>query len=146
MKKFLILILLWIPTVGIAEEKGVAGLEAHNIRDLRTSLDLSPRIKHRLLSNMQAQMAATQTIIGLIAEARYEKAAKIARGRFEMNEVLNQIYDASKNEDFNNMGKSFRASAAELANTLQTKDLKKSLLALRKTMSYCVQCHSKFRL
>jgi hypothetical protein len=36
-------------------------------------------------------------------------------------------------------------SADELAKTLLAKDLKKSLLALRKSMGYCLECHKKFR-
>ena len=145
MKKIVMLALLFIPVAGMAEEKGITNLTAHNIFDNRTSLGLTPRMQHRLLSNMRAQMAATQAIIGQLADGRFDRAARTARTKLGMSEDLKRIYDASENEDFKKLGLDANASAYELANTLQTKDLKKSLQALRDTTSYCVQCHKKFR-
>ncbi|MEO8331138.1 MAG: cytochrome c [Gallionella sp.] len=145
MKIILMLALLSIPVSGLAKEQGIAGLTAHDIVDNRTTLKLSPRMKHRLLSNMRAQMAATQTIIGLLAEEKFNSAESTARAKLGMTEDLKQIYDKSQNEDFKKLGLAAHSSANELANTLQTKDLKGSLQALRKTMGFCVQCHRKFR-
>ena len=102
-------------------------------------------MQHRLLSNMRMQMAATQAIIGQLADGRFDRAARTARTKLGMSEDLKQIYDASENEDFRKLGLDANASAEELANTLQTTDLKKSLQALRDTTSYCVQCHKRFR-
>ena len=145
MNKIVMLALLLIPVAGIAEEKGITDLKAHNIFDTRTTLGLSPRMQHRLLSNMRTQMAATQAIIGQLADGRFDRAARTARTKLGMSEDLKQIYDASENEDLKKLGLDANASAEELANTLQTTDLKKSLQALRNTMSYCVQCHKRFR-
>ena len=145
MKKIAMLALLLIPVAGMAEEKGITNLTAHDINDNRTSLNLTPRMKHRLLSNMRAQLAATQAIIGLLAAERFEKATTTARSKLGMTDDLKLIYDKSKNEDLNKLVLATQASTDELANTLQTKDLKKSLQALRSTMGYCVQCHKKFR-
>jgi len=144
-KTIVMLALLLIPIAGMAGESSIAGLTAHNINDNRTTLDLNPRMKHRLLTNMRAQMAATQAIIGLLADEKFERAARAARAKLGMSEDLKQIYDASNNEDFKKLGLAAHASAEELAKTLQTKDLKKSLRALRSTMGYCVECHTKFR-
>jgi len=113
--------------------------------DKRTSLGLSSKVKHRQLVNMRAQMAATQAIIGLLAEGKFEKASKISRTKFGLTDEMKQIYDLSKNEDFKNLGLAFHNSADELGTALQTKDMKKSLQALSNTMGYCVQCHNKFR-
>ena len=145
MKKIMMLALLLIPVAGMAEEKGITDLKAHNIFDTRMTLGLTPRMQHRLLSNMRAQMAATQVIIGQLADGRFDRAARTARTKLGMSEDLKQIYDASENEDFRKLGLDANASAEELANTLQTTDLKKSLQALRDTTSYCVQCHERFR-
>ena len=145
MKKFVMLAFLLMPVAGMAEEQGITGLTAHDIVDNRATLDLSPRMKHRLLSNMRAQLLATRTIIGLLAQEKFERASTTARTKLGMTEDLKMIYDTSKNEDFKKLGLAANTSAGELAKTLQTKDLKKSLLALRKTMDYCVQCHNKFR-
>jgi hypothetical protein len=145
MKKIVLLALLLIPVAGMTEEQGITNLTAHDIFDNRTSLGLTPRMQHRLLSNMRMQMAATQAIIGQLADGRFDRAAKTARTKLGMSEDLKQIYDASGNEDLKKLGLDANASAEELANTLQTKDLKRSLQALRDTTSYCVQCHKRFR-
>ena len=145
MKKFVMLAFLLIPVAGMAEEQGISGLTAHNIVDNRATLNLSPRMKHRLLSNMREQLAATRAIIGMLAQEKFEKASTTARTKLGMTEDLKKIYDTSKNEDFKKLGLAANTSVDELAKTLQTKDLKKSLQALRETMGYCQQCHSKFR-
>lgn len=145
MRIFVMLAFLLIPVAVMAEEQGISGLTAHDIVDNRAILDLSPRMKHRLLSNMREQLVATRAIIGLLAQEKFERASTTARTKLGMTEDLKQVYDATKNEDFKKLGLAANTGADELAKTLQTKDLKKSLLALRKTMGYCLECHKKFR-
>jgi hypothetical protein len=128
-----------------AAENDTMGLTAHNIFDNRTYLGLSTKVKHRQLVNMRAQLAATQTIIRLLAEEKFEKAAKISRAKLGLTDEMKQIYDLSKNEDFKKLGLTFHSSADELEAALLSKDMKKSLQALQNSMSYCVQCHNKFR-
>jgi hypothetical protein len=134
-----------MPVASMAEEQGITGLTAHDIVDNRTTLELSTRMKHRLLSNMREQLVATRAIIGLLAQDNFERASSTAQSKLGMTEDLKQVYDAANNEDFKKLGMAASTSANALAKTLQTKDLKKSLLALRKTMGYCVQCHKNFR-
>jgi hypothetical protein len=145
MKKIILLILLLAPICAIAAEEDDIGLTAHNISDIRIPLGLSPRIQHRLLVNMRTQFKATQAIIGLLAREKFEPASKIALNRLGLTDEMKQIYELSKNEDFKELGQASHKSAARLDKALQTKDMKKSLQALRDTMGYCVQCHSKFR-
>lgn len=144
MKKILMLALLVLPVVASAAEEDI-GLTAHNLFDTRISLALTPPIKHRLLVNMRAQLAAIQTIIGLLADEKFDQADKISRAKLGISDEMKQIYGRANNEDYKNLGHTFHNSADELATTLQTKDMKKSLQALRNTMGYCVQCHHKFR-
>jgi hypothetical protein len=145
MKKIVLLTLLLSPVCSIAADENDIGLTAHGIFDNRIALGFSTKVKHRLLVNMRAQMQATQTIIGLLAEEKFEKASKISHTKFGLTGEMKQIYDLSKNEDFKTLGLAFHNSAAGLEAALQTKDMKKSLQALRNTMAYCVQCHSRFR-
>lgn len=144
MKKILMLAFLLLPGVAIAAEEDI-GLTAHNMFDTRISLDLTPPIKHRLLVNMRAQLAAIQTVIGLLAEEKFDQAYKISRAKLGLSDELKQIYERANNEDYKNLGLAFHDSADELTTALQTKNMKKSLQALRNTMGYCVQCHNKFR-
>jgi cytochrome c553 len=145
MKKIILLILSLAPLYAIAADENDIGLTAHNISDIRIPLGLSSRIQHRLLVNMRTQFKATQAIIGLLAREKFEPASKVAHTRLGLTDEMGRIYDLSKNQDFKNLGLASHKSAAELETALQTKDMKKSLQALRDTMGYCVQCHGKFR-
>jgi len=145
MKIFVMIAILLMPAFCMAAEQGIAGLAAHDMVDNRVTLELSARMKHRLLSNMREQLAATRTIIGLLAQDKFERASDTARAKLGMTEELKQVIDTAKNEDFNKLALAVNSSVDELAKTLLAKDLEKSLLALRKTMGYCLECHKKFR-
>jgi hypothetical protein len=144
MKKILMLAFLLLPGVAIAAKEDI-GLTAHNLFDTRTSLDLTPPIKHRLLVNMRAQLATIQTITGLLADEKFGQAYKISRAKLGLSDELKQIYERANNDDYKNLALTFHDSADKLGAALQTKDMKKSLQALRNAMGYCVQCHNKFR-
>lgn len=144
MKKILMLVFLLLPGVAIAAEDDI-GLTAHNLFDNRISLGLSPPIKHLQLVNMRAKLTAIQTIIGLLAEEEFGQAYKISRAKLGLSDEMKQIYERANNKDYKNLGLAFHDSADELGTALQTKNMKKSLQALRNTMGYCVQCHNKFR-
>lgn len=145
MKNFLILALLLAPVGAMAAQEGMAGHKAHNMNDKRISLGLSPKMKHHQLINMRAHLAAIQTIIGLLSDEEFEKAAKVAHTKLGLTGEMKQMCDMFENEDFKKIGYAFHSSADELGDALQTKDMKKSLQALHKTTGYCVQCHDKFR-
>ena len=145
MKIFVKFAILMTPVFCMAAEQGIAGLAAHDMVDNRVTLELSARMKHRLLSNMREQLAATRTIIGLLAQDKFEGASDTARAKLGMTEELKQVFDTAKNEDLNRLGIAANSSVDELAKTLLAKDLKESLLALRKTMGNCQECHKIFR-
>jgi cytochrome c556 len=145
MKRTILLTLLLIPASTIAAGENDIGLAAHNMVDNRISLGLSTKVKHRQLVNMRAQLQATQMIIGLLAEEKFEKASTISHTKFGSTDEMNQIYDLTNNEDFKKLDLAFHSSATEFEATLKTKDMKRSLQALRNTMGYCVSCHRKFR-
>lgn len=145
MKKILILALFLAPVGTVAAQESMSGHMAHNMNDKRISLGLSPEMKQHQLSNMRAHMAATQSIIGLLSEGKFERASKVARTELGFTEEMKRMCDMFENEDFKKLGYAFHNSADQLGDALQTKDMKKSLQALRNTTSYCVQCHEKFR-
>ena len=145
MKIILILALLLAPIGAMAADEGVVGYTAHNMKDKRISLGLSPGMKQHQLSNMRAHLAATEEIIGLLSEGKFENASKAAHAKLGLTEEMKQMCNMFENEDFRKLGYAFHNSADELGDALQTKNMKKSLQALRKTMGYCVQCHDKFR-
>ena len=143
MKKILMLVLLLVPVGALAEETHMG--RAHNMMDKRISLGLSPKMKQHQLVNMRAHLAAIQKITGLLAEKKYEKASKIAHSQLGLTEEMKQMCDMFENEEFKTLGLAFHNSGDELGDVLKTKNMKKSLQALNKTMGYCVQCHEKFQ-
>ena len=145
MKKLLLVVFLLAPVGAMAAQESMVGHMAHNMHDKRISLGLSPEMRQHQLSNMRAHLAATQTIIGLLSEGKFEKASKVAHTKLGLTEEMKQMCDMFENEDFKKLGLAFHNSADELGDALQTKNMKKSLQALNKTIGYCVQCHEKFR-
>ena len=141
MKKFLILALLLAPVGAMAAGESMVGHMAHNMNDKRISLGLSPGMKQHQLVNMRAHLAATQLIIGLLSEGKFEKASKVAHTKLGLTEEMKQMCGMFENEDFKKLGYAFHNSADELGDALQMKDMKRSLQALHKTTGYCVQCH-----
>ena len=145
MKKFLILALLLAPVGAMAAQESMVGHMAHNMNDKRISLGFSPQMRHHQLVNMRAHLAAVQSVIGLLSDEKFEKASKVAHTKLGLTEEMKQMCDMFENEDFKKLGYAFHNSADELGDALQTKNMKKSLQALNKTIGYCVQCHEKFR-
>ena len=143
MKRTVMLALLLAP-IGAVAADDVMG-KAHHMADKRISLGLAPNMKHHQLSNMRAHMEALQEITGLLAENKFEQASRIARLQLGLTEEMKQMCNMLQNEEFRKLGLAFHNSGDELGDALQTKDMKKSLQALNKTMGYCVQCHEKFR-
>jgi len=137
-----------VPVYAQSEEKVSANhhmMMSDNTNDNRVSLNLPPHMKEHQLENMRSHVEAVQTIIGLIAENDFSKASEVAHTKLGLTEEMNRMCSMFENEDFRTIGFQFHESADDLAETLKTKDMKKSLWALNKTMGYCVQCHAGFR-
>ncbi len=113
--------------------------------DARLSLGLSPMMKQHQLANMRSHVAAVQTIVGLIAEEKFDQAAKVAHSQLGLTEAMKNMCNMFDNARFRKLGLAFHNSADALAVVLKTKNTKKSLQALHTTMRYCVQCHATFR-
>ena len=145
LKQLVLLLILSMPWFCRADERGVAGLTAHDMVDNREALELSPRLSHRLLSNMREQLAATRAIIGYLAQENFDRAASTARTKLGMTDDLKLVYDSTESADFRKLAMEATSSSTELVHALQSKEIQASLLALRETMSHCIQCHNRFK-
>lgn len=143
MRKLLLLTLLLAP-ISLNAAEGFMG-KAHNMKDQRISLNLSPEMQHHQLSNMRAHLAAIQKITGLLAEKKYSHAAKIASSQLGLTDEMKQMCEQFENEEFKALGLAFHKSGDELGATLKTRNSRKILKALNRTLGYCVQCHEKFQ-
>jgi len=117
----------------------------HSNGDSRISLGLSGRMKVHQLQNMRSHVEAVQMIVGLLAKGNFDKASEISHTKLGLTEDMRKMCNMFKNKNFRSLGLAFHRSADNLAKVIKTRDLSKSLDALHKTTSYCVQCHATYR-
>lgn len=116
-----------------------------SMMDTRTSLGLSEEMKQHQLTNMRGHVEAIKSIVGLMAENKFEEASKIAHAKLGLTPEMQEMCDMFDNKDFRTLGLAFHKSGDDLGNALQTKDVNVSLRALNRTMQYCVECHATYR-
>lgn len=116
-----------------------------SMMDMRTSLNLSAEMKQHQLTNMRSHVEAIKSIVGLIAEDKFDDASKIAHTKLGLTPEMKEMCDKFDNEKFKTLGFAFHRSGDDLGEALQTKDVNSSLRALNKTMEYCVECHATYR-
>jgi hypothetical protein len=152
MKRILIIVSVFIGMVGLnvtfAADEQVQHENHHhemNVMDTRTSLGLSPELKQHQLFMMRQHVEAIKSIVGLIAESKFDDASKIAHSRLGLTPEMQAMCNMFHNEKFRTLGLAFHKSGDDLGDALQTKDVVASLRALNKTMQYCVECHATYR-
>lgn len=97
------------------------------------------------LSNMRAHMTALSEIVKYMNSDQYDEASAVAQEKLGLTVSMNSMCGSFGNKSFEAMGVTFHKSADALAQTLKTKDHKKSMVALEKVMNGCVLCHSTFK-
>jgi len=113
--------------------------------DSRISLGLSPKMKRHQLANMRSHVEAVRSIIGLLANGKFDEASSIAHNKLGLTPKMKKMCNMVDNDDFRKLGLAFHKSADELGDVLKTGNMKLSLSALHRTMHSCVQCHATFR-
>lgn len=113
--------------------------------DLRTSLNLPPKMAQHQLSNMRRHLEAVQEIVSLLAEGKFENASETAWQQLGSRPAMMQMCNRMGNEDFKQRGLNFHKSGDALAETLKTKDFKRSLSALNNTLQHCTSCHATYK-
>jgi len=113
--------------------------------DDRVSLNLPPQMKQHQLANMRSHLEAVQSIIGLLANGKFDEASGVAHNKLGLTPEMKKMCSMFDNDDFRKLGLAFHQSADELGDVLKKGNLQHSLSALHKTMNSCVQCHATFR-
>ena len=116
-----------------------------SMMDMRTSLGVTGAMKQHQLANMRGHVDAIKTIVGLMADSKFEEAAKIAHDQLGLTPDMQAMCGMFNNENFEKLGLAFHKSGDELGDVLKTKDVNASLRALNRTMQYCVECHANYR-
>ena len=117
----------------------------HTTDDERTSLNMPPQMKQHQLANMRAHLEALQSIIGYLAEDKYDQASETAHNQLGLTPQMQQMCSMFGNDEYRELGFAFHRSGDELGDVLKTKNKKRSLQALQATINYCVQCHATYR-
>ena len=113
--------------------------------DSRISLKLNDMQKQHQLSNMRSHLEAVQNLITLIANDDFDKASKVAYTQLGSTTEMKLMCASFGNKKFEDLGLNFHKEADMMSEVLKTKDKKKSLQALSKTMNSCISCHATFR-
>jgi hypothetical protein len=113
--------------------------------DDRISLNLNKMQKRHQLSNMRNHLKAVQEIISFIAEDNYDSAANIASSQLGLTKEMKMMCSNFGDAGFEKLGIAFHQSADEMSTIFRSKDKQKSLVALSKTVNYCVSCHESYR-
>ena len=151
MKRILIAVSVFIGIASLnvadAGEEMHMGNHQHNMdmMDMRTSLGVTGPMRQHQLSNMRGHVEAIKTIVGLMAENKFDDAAKVAHGQLGLTPDMQAMCGMFNNQDFEKLGLAFHKSGDELGDTLKTKDVNASLRALNRTMQFCVECHATYR-
>ena len=152
MKRFLLAASICIGLFGINgafAEDGKMNMGSHNhdmnILDMRTSLGVTGPMKQHQLSNMRSHVDAVKTIVGLMAESKFDEASNVAHTQLGLTPDMQAMCGMFNNKDFEKLGLAFHKSGDELGDTLKTKDVNASLRALSRTMQFCVECHATYR-
>jgi len=129
------------------EQMPMGGHQHHGMdtMDTRTSLGLSAPMKQHQLSNMREHVEAVRSIVGLIAEQKFDEASTVAHVKLGLTPEMQSMCNMFENEDFRKLGFAFHKSGDDLGDALKTGDVDASLRALNKTMGYCVERHATYR-
>jgi cytochrome c556 len=94
---------------------------------------------------MREHMTALAEIVKHMNSDQYDEASKVAQEKLGLTVSMSSTCGSFGSKSFEAMGVAFHKSADRLAQTLKTKDQKKSMVALEKVMNGCVLCHSTFK-
>ena len=152
MNKLLFAVAVFMGTAGVnvalADEAMMPMGNHHHdmsVMDTRISLGVSGPMKQHQLSNMRSHVEAIKSIVGFMAEQKFDEASKIAHAKLGLTPEMQAMCGMFGNEDFAKLGFAFHKSGDDLGDALKTKDVNASLRALNKTMQYCVECHATYR-
>ena len=152
MKKLMITVALFAACSGInpaCAEDAMMQMGNHHhgtsVIDTRTSLGVTGPMQQHQLANMRSHVDAVKSILGLMAERKFDEASRVAHDKLGLTPEMQAMCGMFGNEEFRKLGLAFHQSGDDLGDVLKTGDVNASLRALNKTMQYCVECHATFR-
>ena len=129
---------------------------ASGVDDARELVKLPPMMREHMLGNMRDHLLTLDQILGAVAEAKFDDAAKLAEARLGMSSLSS--HDAAHMAPFmpkpmQDMGTAMHRAASRLVIVLQdaavtpgADSLRKVAGALHEVTSACTSCHAAYRL
>lgn len=117
--------------------------------DRRVSLGLQPSVAESLKLTMREHLDALHAIVAALAHDDYEKAAAVAHedlGFPKHHQAMQREAGATFPTKYHELAMEHHQVAEELALVIPSKDMKRILPHLEKTMKVCVACHEAYKL
>jgi hypothetical protein len=133
-----------------------AGIDASQAQDARQLVKLPPPMQEHMLGNMRDHLATLNAILGDIADAKYDAAAKIAEARLGMSSL--SLHGAAHLAPFmpkpmQDIGTNMHHAASRLVIVLQDASAAPTAEAMREinralyaVTTQCEACHAGYRL
>ena len=129
---------------------------ASGVDDARELVKLPPMMREHMLGNMRDHLLTLDQILGAVAEAKFDDAAKLAEARLGMSSLSS--HDAAHMAPFmpkpmQDMGTAMHRAASRLVIVLQDASVTPNAEALHKVAgsshdvtTACTSCHAAYRL
>lgn len=112
--------------------------------DTRIKLDAPDMMKERQKLMMREHLRATQKVMALMAQDKWDEASALAHAQLGLTEEMRQMCSMF-GPAFNAMGLAFHESGDRLGDALKAKDRGKSETAMADMLGKCVACHDTFK-
>src|SRR3569833_4705070 len=124
--------------------------------DARAAVKLPPMTREHMLGNMRDHLVTLDQILGAVANAKFDDAAKLAESRLGMSSLTS--HDAAHMAPFmpkpmQDMGTAMHRAASRLVIVLQdasvtpnAESMQKVAGAMHAVTTACTSCHASYRL
>ena len=129
---------------------------AARAQDTREAVKLPPMMREHMLGNMRDHLVTLNEIIGDVADAKLDEAAKLAEQRLGMSSLA--LHDAAHMAPFmpkpmQDLGTSMHHAASRLVIVLQDASISPTVdsmrdvnRALHEVTTACTACHASYRI
>lgn len=127
--------------------KGGVSVESH--RGERAVLGLGPAAESGLKLTMREHLEAIRDIVAALGRQDFERAAKVAHDELgfpKHHEAMKRETGATFPLKYHELAMAHHQEAEDLAKAIPSKDLKRILPQLEKTIGACVSCHQAYKL
>ena len=146
--------LLFVASCAVAEsdhrhQMNMEAGSSDTTMDVRQALNLPPAAQEGLQLTMREHLETLQVIVAALAREDYEKAAAVAHedlGFPKHHQAMQREAGAPFPPKYQELAMAHHQVAEDLARAIPSKDMKKILPHLDRTMKACVACHQAYKL